>query len=138
MGAEWFPARKCATTDDRAVCTRGWGIYQTEDECCAAGKGAFGPGCGVADEADMIGDWEAGLKDVGLIGEGGSNDLSQKVQEIRKVVAMDGPREGAGERGGYGRERSFAGRGNGYVGEKRGEETCRCERCECGDGGKHW
>ena len=51
-GAEWFPNRRCSSTDDRATCTRGWGTYTSEAECCAAG-GAFPEGCGVADEAPL-------------------------------------------------------------------------------------
>lgn len=32
VGAEWFPERRCATTDDLSTCTRGWGTYKTEAE----------------------------------------------------------------------------------------------------------
>lgn len=54
VGAEWFPQRKCATTVDRSICSRGWGTYTSEDDCCAAG-GAFTDGCGIAQDADFLG-----------------------------------------------------------------------------------
>jgi hypothetical protein len=45
IGATWFPARACATTDDVEACSRGWGSWRSEAECCAAGN-AFSDGCG--------------------------------------------------------------------------------------------
>ena len=53
MGSEWFPERKCGTTDDRNVCTRGYGTYTTEEACCAV-DGAFSDGCGVAEDAGLL------------------------------------------------------------------------------------
>lgn len=54
VGSEWFPERTCSTTDDRAVCHRGWGTFTSEDDCCAPATGAFVEGCGVS--ADAWGD----------------------------------------------------------------------------------
>jgi hypothetical protein len=48
---EWFPTRKCGTTDERATCTRGWATYSSERDCCEAGA-AFTEGCGNADVAE--------------------------------------------------------------------------------------
>ncbi|PRW60602.1 hypothetical protein C2E21_0843 [Chlorella sorokiniana] len=41
----FWPARTCGKTEDQAICTRGWGAFTSEDDCCAAG-GAFSDGCG--------------------------------------------------------------------------------------------
>lgn len=41
----YWPARTCGKTEDQAICTRGWGAFASEDDCCAAG-GAFSDGCG--------------------------------------------------------------------------------------------
>ena len=41
----YWPERTCGKTDDQAICTRGWGAFASEDECCAAGA-AFSDGCG--------------------------------------------------------------------------------------------
>ncbi|KAH7620906.1 hypothetical protein NADE_003515 [Nannochloris sp. 'desiccata'] len=51
VGTDWFPKRKCGTTDERSTCTRGWGTYTSERECCAAGA-AFTDGCGDVDAAE--------------------------------------------------------------------------------------
>jgi hypothetical protein len=44
--ATWTPARTCASTGDLEACSRGWGSWGSEAECCAAGNG-FSEGCGV-------------------------------------------------------------------------------------------
>ena len=53
VGTEWFPTRKCSTTDDRSICTRGWGTYTSEVQCCASG-GAFSDGCGISQDVEMV------------------------------------------------------------------------------------
>jgi hypothetical protein len=40
----FFP-RTCGSTTSRDICLRGWGVYKTENECCAPGN-AHGQGCG--------------------------------------------------------------------------------------------
>lgn len=41
----------CGVTTDGSVCERGWGVYATEQGCCARGTGAFAQGCGGARSA---------------------------------------------------------------------------------------
>lgn len=78
MGSEWFPERKCGTTDDRSICTRGWGTYTSEEACCAV-DGAFTEGCGVAEDADL-------LDQFAVPGEERPQTL-----EVPMVAAADGP-----------------------------------------------
>jgi hypothetical protein len=52
VGTDYFPTRKCGTTDERSTCTRGWATYSSERDCCAPGA-AFNEGCGEADVSEV-------------------------------------------------------------------------------------
>ncbi|EFJ47245.1 hypothetical protein VOLCADRAFT_92308 [Volvox carteri f. nagariensis] len=44
MVGSYWPARTCVASDDIAVCNRGWGVYASEEVCCAPNV-AFPEGC---------------------------------------------------------------------------------------------
>ena len=41
---EYYPNTKCGWTADQGICSRGWGVYESEGECCAPGA-EFQDGC---------------------------------------------------------------------------------------------
>lgn len=43
IASAFWPARQCGLTEDQSICQRGWGAFDTEQECCAEG-GAFSDG----------------------------------------------------------------------------------------------
>ncbi|GFH13313.1 uncharacterized protein HaLaN_09171 [Haematococcus lacustris] len=49
----YWPDRKCRQEADLAACSRGWGVYQSQDICCAPNV-AFPEGCSVVPASPAI------------------------------------------------------------------------------------